>query len=146
MRGRARRCPFRSFLHDLLGDQRGATAVEAALVLPIMIFLSLGAIETARGVSAKAAINHAAKETARFASVRGEASEEEATQASLEAMAVELTNLPASSVTASVSWDPDNSPGSLVIVQMQHVFTPVALSFLPEALTLDSTASMAISR
>lgn len=146
MPGQSQRRPSRTFLHGLLRDQRGATAIEAALVLPVMIVLSLGAIETARGVSAKAAINHAVKETARYASVRGEASSEEATQADLETMAVDLSKLPASSVTANVRWDPNNSTGGLVIVEMQHVFTPVGLSFLPGSLTLESTASMTVVR
>lgn len=146
MHARNQRVPFRAPLYRLLGDQRGAAIVEAALAFPIVIFLSLGALETARAVSASASINHAAKETVRWAAVRGEASSEEATEAELESRAIELANLPASSVTAEVSWDPDNSPGSLVFVTMQHTFTPVALPFLPKSLALSSTASMTVIR
>jgi Flp pilus assembly protein TadG len=135
-----------TLLHRLLSDRRGAAVVEAALVLPLVIGLSLGAIETARAVSAKAAISHAVKETARFAAVRGEASKaDEATQADLEGMAVRLAALPASSVSANVSWEPNTSPGSLVLVQMQHTFRPIA-PFLPDSLTLSSTASMTVIR
>jgi len=145
MRDRSQRARLQIVLRNLLGDQRGAAIIEAAVALPIMIVLSLGAIETARAVSAKASINHAAKETARFASVRGDASKDEATEATLESMALELAQLPPASLTASVSWNPDNRPGSTVLVQMQHTFTPV-VPFMPSSFTLSSTASMIITR
>jgi Flp pilus assembly protein TadG len=138
--------PAKARLRRLLWDQDGAGIVEAALVLPLMIFLTLGALETARAIAAKAAMNHAVKETARFAAVRGEASSAEATEAFLEDMALKLADLSSSTATAAVTWEPNNSPGSRVIVQMQHDFTPLALPFLPDPIELSSTASMIVIR
>jgi Flp pilus assembly protein TadG len=137
---------FNGLLRALALDRRGATAVEAAFTLPLIIMLSLGAIEIGRAVSAKAAINHAVGETARFAAVRGTASGTPATEDQLEAMALQLAELPAGTLTAGVNWAPDNAPGSVVTVQLQHTFTPVALPFAPSTFTFSSTASMTIIR
>jgi Flp pilus assembly protein TadG len=130
----------------LIRDQRGVGIVEFAFIIPIVILLTIGAIEVARAVSVQASINQAAKETVRFASVRGSASGAAATEAELEAMAVQLADLTAGSTSADVSWDPDNSPGSVITVDMQTTFTPIALPFGPSDFTFTSTASMTIAR
>lgn len=144
---RGRRAPrSRWLLRRLRRDQGGAGAVEFALVVPVAILVTFGAIETARAISAQAAITHAVKETARFAAVRGTASGAEATQDQLEAMALEVADLPLTDTTASASWDPDNSPGGVVTVQMQHTFRPVAMPFADDLFTFGATASMTIVR
>jgi len=133
-------------LLGLLRDQRAGGAVEFALTAPLAILLTLGAIEGARAVSAQAAITQAAKETARFASVRGTASGAVATQNQLETMALDLADLPAASTSAAVSWSPDNSPGGTVTVQLQHDFTAMTMPFDGSTFTFNATASMTVVR
>jgi Flp pilus assembly protein TadG len=130
----------------LLGDRRGGVAIEFAFIIPIAILLTVGAVEVARAVSVQASISQAAKETVRFASVRGSASGAAATEAQLEAMAVQLAELADAGTLAAVSWNPDNSPGGVVTVDMQTTFSPVALPFGPSSYTFTSTASMTIVR
>ena len=130
----------------LTGDRRGGVAIEFAFIIPIAILLTIGAIEVARAVSAQASISQAVKETVRFASLRGSASGAAATKAQLEAMAVQLADLTNGATVANASWDPDNSPGSVVTVDMQTTFSPVALPFGPSSYTFTSTASMTIVR
>jgi Flp pilus assembly protein TadG len=130
----------------LVEDRRGAAAIEFAFIIPIAILLTFGAVELARAVSVQASISQAAKETVRFASVRGSASGAAATEAQLEAMAVQLAELADASTSAAVSWAPDNRPGSTVTVDMLTTFTPVALPFGLSGYTLTSTASMIIVR
>ena len=137
---------FADRLRAFAVDRRGATAVEAAFTLPLVILLSLGAVELGRAVSAQANIAHAVKETARFAAVRGAASGAAATEAQLEAMALQLATLPADTLVPAVSWSPDNVPGSTVTVQLQHTFSPITLPFAPDSFTFSSTASMTIVR
>jgi len=137
---------FTGLLRALPADRRGATAVAAAFTLPLVILLSLGAVELGRVVWAQASINHAVKETARFAAVRGAASGAAATEAQLEAMALQIAELPADTLIPAVSWSPDNVPGSTVTVQLQHTFSPIALPFAPDSFTFSSTASMTIVR
>ena len=133
-------------LARLTGDRRGGVAVEFAFIIPVAILLTIGAIEVARAVSVQASINQAAKETVRFASVRGTASGAAATEDQLETMAVQLADLADASTTAAVTWNPDNSPGGVVTVDMQTTFSPVALPFGPSSYTFTSTASMTIVR
>ena len=128
------------------GDRRGGVAIEFAFIIPIAILLTIGTVEVARAVSVQASISQAAKETVRFASVRGSASGAAATETQLEAMAVQLADLADDGTTAAVSWAPDNSPGSVVTVDMQTTFSPVALPFGPSSYTFTSTASMTIVR
>jgi Flp pilus assembly protein TadG len=130
----------------LMADRRGAAAIEFAFIVPIAILLTIGAVEAARAVSVQASINQAAKETVRFASVRGSASGAAVTETQLEAMAVELADLADAGTSADVSWDPDNSPGGVVTVDMQTSFTPAVLLFGPSSYTFTSTASMTIVR
>ena len=135
-----------AMLARLAGDRRGGVMVEFAFIIPIAILLTVGAIEVARAVSVQASISQAAKETVRFASVRGSASGAAATEAQLEAMAVQLADLADASTSAAVTWDPDNSPGSVVTVDMQTTFSPVVLLFGPSSYDFTSTASMTIVR
>jgi Flp pilus assembly protein TadG len=129
-----------------LAGERGGVAIEFAFVIPIAILLTLGSIEVARAVSVQASINQAAKETVRYASVRGSASGAAATKAQLEAMAVQLADLADAGTSAAVTWSPDNSPGGVVTVDMETTFSPVALPFGPSSYTFTSTASMTIVR
>lgn len=133
-------------LARLSGDRRGGVAIEFAFIIPIAILLTVGAIEVARAVSVQASISQAAKETVRFASVRGSASGTPATEDQLETMAVDLADLADASTTAAVTWNPDNSPGSAVTVDMQTTFAPAVLLFGPSSYTFNSTASMTIVR
>jgi Flp pilus assembly protein TadG len=145
-------CAFRissrlgGLLRALASDRRGATAIEAAFTLPLVMVLTFGAVEMGRAVSAQANINHAVKETARFAAVRGAASGAAATESQLEAMAVQLAELPAYTLVPTVSWNPDKVPGGVVTVELLHTFTPITLPFASDSFTFSSTASMTIVR
>lgn len=115
-------------------------------MIPIAILLTIGSIEVARAVSAQASINQAAKETVRFASVRGSASGAAATESDLETLAVDLVDLTYGTTSADVTWNPDNSPGGVVTVDIQTTFTPLALPFFDGSYTFTSTASMTVVR
>ncbi|MDF2780358.1 MAG: hypothetical protein K0S96_162 [Geminicoccaceae bacterium] len=130
----------------LVSDRRGGVAIEFAFVIPIAILLTIGAVEVARAVSVQASISQAAKETVRVASVRGSASGAAATEAQLESMAVQLADLADTSTSAAVTWAPDNNPGSVVTVDMQTTFSPVALPFGAGSYTFNATASMTVVR
>ena len=141
MEAQPRRLSLLAAVHRLVGDRRGGVAVEFAFVIPIAILLTIGAVEVARAVSVRASINQAA---VRYASVRGSASGAAATETELETMALQLADLTTGSTSAEVSWAPDNSPGSVVTVDMQTSFAPAILLFGPSSYTFTSTASMTI--
>ena len=133
-------------INRLVSDRGGGAAIEFAFIIPIAILLTVGAVEVAHAVSVQASISQAAKETVRVASVRGSASGAAASKAELETMAVNLADLTNGATSAAVTWNPDNSPGSMVTVDMQTTFSPVALPFGPSSYTFTSTASMTIVR
>lgn len=56
-----------------LRDERGAAALEFALVLPILIMLVMGIIEFSRAYNAKEALQYAVREGARELAINGNA-------------------------------------------------------------------------
>jgi len=61
MRSRVFRRPGRSLAHD-----RGAALIEAALVMPMLLMLTVGVWTTARAWNVHSTLDHAAREGARY--------------------------------------------------------------------------------
>jgi Flp pilus assembly protein TadG len=61
---------LRRVRHNLIRSDRGAAAVEFALLLPVLILLVFGIVEFGRAYNLYLAVTHAAREGARIASVR----------------------------------------------------------------------------
>lgn len=53
----------------IIGSRRGVAAVEAALILPIFLFLLLGAMKFGEVLYARSAMNHAVEEASRYATI-----------------------------------------------------------------------------
>lgn len=147
MADRPARSSWTRRLRRLGRDDRGAAAVEAAIVLPILFTLTIGGIEIGRALSVQAAIRHAVQETARFGTVHGFASGAAATTADLEAMAAGLADLPPATTTIAAAFTPDNRPGSEVTVSIDHAYTPLTGAvFDLSGFTLSSTATLTVIR
>jgi Flp pilus assembly protein TadG len=58
-----------------LDDDRGAAAVEFALLVPILLLLVFGIVDFARGFSAQLTVTHAAREGVRVQALGGTAGE-----------------------------------------------------------------------
>lgn len=54
---------------DIGGDERGAAAVEFALVVPVLLALLLGIVEFGRAYNVQISVTHAARETARHMAI-----------------------------------------------------------------------------
>lgn len=67
----------RKLFARLTGDQRGATAVEFALALPLYLLFTFIFIETCRLVYTQAAVMFAAEEATRYATVHYDATVED---------------------------------------------------------------------
>jgi Flp pilus assembly protein TadG len=93
-------------------DERGAAAVEFALILPLLILLLFGIIEFGRGYNAKVTLTHAAREGARALAV-GDDDPEQVTRDA-------ATFLDGPDLTVSVS---DCEPGELGTVTAHYAFT-----------------------
>jgi len=125
-------------------EATGATAVEFAFVLPMLLTLTLGAIDGGRAMLAFNTVEKLAKDGARFASVRGSEYTSPATQVEIEShvrdQAIGLNGV----VTVNVTWTPNNNPGSSVDVRVTYPFDTLFLPF--NSLTFDRTATLNIMR
>lgn len=127
-------------------DQGGAAAVEFALVGPILILLIVAAFDIGIAVHRQVTLSNTAKETVRYAAVRGSASGREVDALTLEQWAKDRTGLSATATTATATWSPDATPGSTVSIGLQHIYQPFTLMVFSGSVTLGAEASMVISR
>jgi Flp pilus assembly protein TadG len=136
------RTRFGSRVAGSLGQARGNTLIEFAIISTLFILLSMGTLEFGRAVWAYNSLSQAAREGSRFAIVRGGDSGRAAT-------GVQVGDYVRSRVssftplTVTTSWQPDNKPGSLVRVQVQYTFSPVVPLF--PSIPLTSTSQMVIA-
>jgi Flp pilus assembly protein TadG len=152
--------------------RRGAMTVEAALVLPVMVFLLLALVVGGMGVFRYQQVACLAREAARYASVHGSLyqqatdnnspTEQEIVQNAVQPMAIgmDTTKITAqiewiSGLTGdAVAWDSSKkTPRSLtntnqavtnsVRIRISYVWSPGVL--LPGSITLTSTSVMPMS-
>ncbi len=110
-------------LWAILGDVRGVAVVEFAFIAPILMMLTLGILDVGRAMHALNTIEHTAKEAARYASVRGGASARPASRDDIAKFVKHgAIGLDAERMSVQVSWAPNNSPGSAVVVDIAYDF------------------------
>jgi Flp pilus assembly protein TadG len=124
---------------------RGAALVEFALVFPLLALLIFGLIDFGYAINRDTMINNAARDGAREGSVNPN-------QTAIQSKVMsELSDLPASSVTVTVScrkpddtacsnFSTDAKPGGTVIVTVQY--THRWLTFVPGLVGQGSTISL----
>ncbi len=95
-------------------SERGATVVEFALILPILVMLVFGIVEFGRGYNAKITVTHAAREGARVLALTADASAAELAAKNA------ATSLDAGSITVTSSAC---TPGTPASVTVQYPFT-----------------------
>ena len=128
-------------LRKFIREKRGAAAVEFALVSTAFLTMLLGVMEVARYVADRQDLMSAVHTTGRYAIVHGSASSSPATTTSLKQMVGNsLFLINSSSVTATASFSPNNSPGSKVTITASYTWTPlVPLLHLPST-TISATS------
>lgn len=131
----------RRFLHEALG----AELVEFALMSMAFFVVVFGTLEFGRMIWQDNVVASAAKDGARWASVRGAASGTPATVDSVRTYVQSRTvGLP---VTVNTFWDPgDMLPGSVVTVRVTGSFQSIIPILPQDLITLSSTAQMLIAR
>ena len=125
----------------------GGTLVEGALVFLVFGVLIAGIMEVGIVGFAANAVTFAAHRAARFASLRGRTSGHAATVSDVQASATDYaTPLNPANLTVSVTWTPDNNPGSSVQVTVEYDLRPSVLPLSAHFLTLQSTARQRIAQ
>ena len=125
--------------------QGGGEIVEIALVLPLLFFLIFGIINGGLAIFDYNTLAAATREGARCGSVLGNKSETPIDQARADIIACVKKYAVGLSLTSDpeVVYDPDNNPGSKVIVTTRFTFTPIA-PFFGLSIPMASKASMII--
>jgi len=129
-------------------DTAGTAALEFGFIAIILISIVMGTMEVGRFMWLEHMVENAAKQGARFATVRGEDSSIAATDAQITAyVADRVTGLTQADMTVNVVWDPDKKRGSTVTVSIATIVSPMAAGFLPfEAYTVAGTSSLIIAQ
>ncbi len=142
---RALTCRRAHGLARLMRNDSAAAAVEAALVLPLLLLMTLGVIEMGRLLFTYHTISQGAMEGVRYAIVRGATSDAPAARDGIvEFVKGRIAGINPGEVAVAVTWNPDNWPGSSVTVQVDYDFDFLALNLAP--VTLSRASTKVISR
>jgi Flp pilus assembly protein TadG len=124
-----------------LGSRRGGTMIESALVFMVLAVVMAGIMELGVIGFAGNSVAFAAHRAARFGSLRGGASGRPASISDIQASATSYAApLNPANVQVTVTWLPDNQPGSSVQVTVAFAIRPAVLPLSATPLTLRSTA------
>lgn len=125
---------FRTWVRRCCRDDRGAAMVEFALALPVLLIILLAVIEVGRVVYAHGAVNFAAQEATRFATVNFDASIDQLEDVAMERLiGIRKDRI----VSLNVASDLDAADQTkLVTVQIQYRHALLLPVFRQEAFTL----------
>jgi Flp pilus assembly protein TadG len=124
--------------------ERGTSAIEFSLILPIFLLLILGVEELGRAVWIHGTVAHAAREGTRYAMVRGAENQQPATAEDIESYVRKKAGY-GWSTQVITTWDPDNKPGSIVQVSVQYNFQSFAAILPLGPIALQSSSRMVIA-
>ena len=137
--------------------RRGAVIIEFSLVFLIFLMLAVATFEFGRAVWTEATVTHAARTAARYAMMHGSKNmaspttpgqtAQEATEAEIVSVAkAGAVGLKPASISVSVSYSPNNDPGSQVAVSVSYPFKFVAAPLLgvPNGMNIGRTSAMTI--
>ena len=138
----------RAMRRSRAGSRRGAAMVEFALASTLFFVMTIvGVMDFGRFVWAYNLTSHAARAGTRYAMVRGSKHPTPATALDVENRVKQDTFiLDDSMLTIATTWDPGNSPGSVVKVRVSYQFVPVLGVFQPAAVNVGSTSRKVITR
>ncbi len=149
MRGESQRQPGLGHVRRArTGSRRGAAMVEFALSWTLFFVMTIvGVMDFGRFIWAYNLVAHAARVGTRYAMVRGSKHPTPATAPTVESrVQKDMLILDDSRVIIATTWEPDNSPGSVVQVRVSYQFVPVLGVFQPASVNVASTSRKVITR
>lgn len=127
--------------------QRGAVAVEFGLILPVLLLLVFGAIESGWALFTYNTLSHAAQEATRYAIVRGGSSTSPASEGDIKKYLQERApklDIPVDQIT--VNFVPDNSPGNEVQISITYPYVPLIPGLPFDLFDLTTQSRMVIAQ
>ena len=144
---RLRWSPLAGLLRGFRRSQGGGVLIKAAFTLPLLLLMAAGIVEVGRAVYAQDALAEATRSAVRYAIVRGAASPEPATAGDIrERLRGRATGLDPGRLEVTVTYEPDNNPGSFVRVEADYRFELLLHAFPVDPITLHSRSRMMISQ
>ena len=127
-------------------DRSGVAALEFAFIAPVLILLTVGIIDVGRMMWTASTLDHAAREGARFATVRGAMSAQPTNQAEVEAfVAGSAIGVDPANLSVTVSWTPDSNPGGTVTITVGYAYNSLLIGFLShDPINFESVSSLSI--
>jgi Flp pilus assembly protein TadG len=126
--------------------QKGSAIIEGACVTLVFLAMIFGIMDWSRMMFANNFVSSAARDATRYAMVHGSSSSSPALASDLTTLVKnEAVGLDPTKITVSTTWNPNNSPGSSVTVQVQYSFQGIA-PYMPSSMTLKSSSTMLISQ
>src|SRR5439155_20116088 len=102
----------------------GQALAELAIVIGLLVMVMFGILDAGRLIYNYCAVSFSAREGVRWAIVRGATSGRSASAADVSNYVQSMSmGVP---VNVSVSWSPDNQPGSAVLRTVQNDFPAIA--------------------
>jgi len=138
--------PQRHCHTSMLRDERGSLLVELALIAPMLVLITVATIDFGRILWVDTTLEPAAKESSRFASIRGAESFNPATNSDIDSFArSRAVGVDPGGLTVTVTWSPNNSSGSAVRVRLSYQYEFLLGSLLPlDPLQLEGAASYVV--
>jgi Flp pilus assembly protein TadG len=134
------RCIDRSF-------DTGQAMLEFAMTSVVFFMLVFGITNFSMAVYTFNQVSYAAREGTRYASVRGATAPAPAGADDVAAFVKsEWAGENPTNLTVSTTWNPDNNPGSFVIVNVQYTFNFVMPFMNLPQLSMESTSQLAITQ
>jgi Flp pilus assembly protein TadG len=134
-------------LGRLWSCRQGSVITGYALSAPLFLLIVFGILDVGRLLYASYTLDNATRQAARVAAVNGADSGSPITDAEVETLVRQKALfLRPDEVAVTVSFAPDNRPGSAVTIETAYLFNYLLLPIAPGGIDLGSTASMTITR
>lgn len=133
-------------LRKLAAERRAVASIEFATVGFAFFLMLFGIFELGRMASAQSALAYGTDVATRYAAVHGSAS---SSPASTDAVAAEFTSavspvLGSAAPTPTVTFSPNNNPGSTVTVSASYAWSPLTMGSSFPSVTLSAQSSLVI--
>jgi Flp pilus assembly protein TadG len=128
-----------------LRNRRGSTLIESTLALWTFCILVGGIMEIGFAGLVANTMEFSAQRAARYASVRGSSSGHPAAASDIQTVAQQYaTPLISGNLGVTVTWTPNNNPGSTVQVKTSYSIVPTILPLSGGRMTFQATAQQII--
>lgn len=133
-------------LRGLFKDKQGSTAVEFALVMPVVVMATLMIFDLGRVMLAYSSVNDVASDTARYASIHGPARGGGVSDADIINYAEsQIAGLELALIDTTIIWSANKARGSIVTVQISSGFEFFVTRFIPiDAFLIEAQASFTV--